>query len=194
LVSIITGMGVAALFSWFIKSSRPEYFTTSLALLIIFPVLAAFCLWMAYLIGKKFLFVYQFAKFIMIGAFFALFDLVILNGLMAYFGIKIDQVIKYSIFIAVSFIITTSIKYFVDKYWAFEKKEGGSTHTEFGKFFIVTIISLVLQLGIASYIFAEVMAPAGVPVMIWANIGKILGIAVASIWNFVGYKFIVFKK
>ena len=193
ILSIITGEGVALLFAWLIKNSKPELFSASLSLLIIFPILAVFCMWLAYLIGKKFLFVFQFAKFIIIGVFFALFDLVILNSLMAYFGITAEERTRYLVFVGTSFIITTMVKYIGDKFWAFEKKQGEKVHSELGKFFLVTLISLGLQIGVASYIFARVI-PQGIPVFVWANIGKILGIAVASIWNFLGYKFIVFKK
>jgi hypothetical protein len=39
------------------------------------PLLSLFCLWLAFLIGKKFLFVYQAAKFFLIGAFAAVVDI-----------------------------------------------------------------------------------------------------------------------
>jgi putative flippase GtrA len=190
ILAIAAGLGVGLLFSWFLKN---EKVSSSLVWLlpIIFPILCIFALWVASLIGKKFLFVYQLAKFCVIGAFFAVFDLVILNSLMWYFGISTG--LMYILFVSISFIITTSVKYIGDKFWAFEKNEK-SNNIEFGKFFIVTIISLAIQAGIAELVVNVWGPQGGISSATWANIGKMAGILVAMSWNFLGYKFIVFKK
>jgi putative flippase GtrA len=48
--------------------------------------------------------------------------------------------------------------------------------------------------AIASFIVNVIGPQFGISSLIWANIGKIGGIIGAFIWNFLGYKFIVFKK
>jgi putative flippase GtrA len=121
-----------------------------------------------------------------------LIDLVILNVLLESFGITEGAV--YTVLVGVSFIVATCLKYVADKYWAFEKKEGTGAGSEFGKFFIITLISGFIQTGIASLIVNQIGPQFGASSMVWANVGKIAGIAVASIWNFLGYKFVVFKK
>jgi len=63
---------------------------------------------------------------------------------------------------------------------------------ELGVFFLVTGISGLIQVSVASLFFkflVFVVSP-----FLAGNIGKILGIVVASLWNFLGYKFLVFKK
>lgn len=190
-LSLITGEGVAWLFIWFLKNSQIKADFLYWILPIVFPILALIGLWVCYLIGKKFIFVYQLAKFLLIGAFFALFDLVILNLLMIKFGIT--EGTGYDVFVTISFIIATIVKYGADKFWAFEKKEG-QVGTEFGKFFIITLISAGIQIGVA-HIIVNIIGPKfGITDFVWGSVGKIGGIAVASAWNFVGYKFIVFKK
>jgi len=192
ILALVTGEGVGILFAWFAKNSAINIPYLSWVFPIFFPFLSLFCLWIAYLIGKKFTFVFQLAKFILIGAFFALFDLVVLNGLMEWF--EITKGVKYSIFVGISFVIATIIKYVADKYWAFEKTEGSKMGIEFTGFFIVTLISGGIQIGIASLI-VNVSGPMfGMSPLVWANVGKIGGIVVASAWNFIGYKFIVFRK
>ena len=119
ILSLITGEGVAWLFIWFLKNTKIGAGLLYWILPIFFPFLALFCLWIAYLIGKKFIFIFQLAKFILIGAFFALFDLVILNFLMFYFGIT--KGIDYLIFVSISFIIATVTKYVADKFWLLKK-------------------------------------------------------------------------
>jgi len=161
------------------------------SLAIIFPLLSVFCLWIAYLIGKKFLFIYQFAKFILIGALATIFDLGVLSFFIKYAGVEAG--INYSIFKGVSFIVATIAKYFADKFWAFEKKETTEAGKEFGKFFIVTMIGLGVNVGIASVVVN--MGPKfGMALDTWANIGGIAAVLPTFIWNFVGYKFLVFKK
>jgi len=192
ILSLITGLGVGILFSWLVKNSEINIPFLNWILPIFFPFFSLFCLWIAYSIGKKFIFVFQLAKFLLIGALFALFDLIILNGLMKWFGIA--EGTKYSIFVGVSFVIATTVKYVADKYWAFEKKEGSDIRKEFIGFFIITLISGGIQVGIASLIVNIVGPMFGMSSLAWANVGKIGGIVVASAWNFIGYKFIVFKK
>ncbi len=192
IIALISGEGVAWLFVWFIKELAIEITFLNWVLPIFFPILALVGLWISYLIGKRYLFVFQGVKFLLIGALFALFDLVILNSLMGYFGIT--KGIVYSIFVTISFVIVTTIKYIADKYWAFEKPEKEKMGIEFTGFFIITLISGVIHIGVASLLVNIIGPQFAILPLIWANIGKILGITVASIWNFLGYKFIVFKK
>jgi putative flippase GtrA len=191
-LALITGEGVAFLFVWLIKNSPLSLPFLNWALPIFFPILAVFGIFVAEIVGRKFLFVYQLAKFALVGAFFAVFDLIILNSLMAYFGITKKEILKYAIFVAISFTIVTIFKYFANKYWAFEKFEKERMEKEFGIFFLVTLISGLIQMGVASISFkflVSVISP-----LLAGNLGKIFGIVVASLWNFLGYKFLVFKK
>lgn len=192
ILALVTGEGLAWLFTWLLGGFEIEIKFLSWVLPIFLPVLAVFGLWICCLIGKKYLVVFQLGKFLLIGAFFALIDLGILDFLMKIFGIT--EGIAYSIFVTASFIIVTSIKYLGDKFWAFEKMEKEKIGVEFGQFFVITLISGGIHIIIASIIVNTVGPQFGASSFIWANIGKILGIAVASIWNFLGYKFIVFKK
>ncbi len=195
ILALITGEGVAWLFVWLIKNSPNINLPFLYWLLpVSFPILAIAGIWISYLIGKRFLVVYQLAKFLLIGAFFAIFDLIILNVLLEYFGISRDEAVKYAVFVATSFVIATTVKYVADKYWAFEQTERKQMGTEFGKFFIITLISGGIQVGVASLVFNIFTPLLGMTELVGANIGKIFGIIVASAWNFIGYKFIVFKK
>ena len=191
-LSLIVGEAVALFFCWLLKNSQFRVSFLFWLLLILFPLLSFFCLWISYLIGKKFIFVFQLAKFVLIGALFAIFDLTILNFLMKYFDIT--EGVKYLIFVAISFMITTIIKYFADKYWAFEKQDKEKVSIEFSLFFGITLISAGIQIGVA-HILVNVIGPCcGINHLVWGNVGKIGGIIIASCWNFLGYKFIVFKK
>ncbi len=192
ILSLAAGEGVALLFDWLLKNSQVQGAFLYWLLPIVFPLLSLFCLWLAYLVGKKFIFVFQLAKFLLIGALFAVFDLAILNGLMEYFNATSGT--KYLIFVTISFIIATSAKYFVDKFWAFEKASADKASSEFVLFFAITAISAGIQIGIAHIIVNVIGARLGLNPLVLGNVGKIAGIAIASAWNFIGYKFFVFKK
>jgi len=195
ILALTTGEGVAWLFVWLIKNSPNINLPFLYWLLpVSFPILAILGIWISYLIGKRYLFVYQLAKFLLIGALFAIFDLIIFNFLLEYFGISKEERLKYAFFVITSFIIVTTIKYIADKYWAFEKASREQRGLEFGKFFTITLISGGIQVGVASFIFAAAPSLFGMTELVVGNIGKTGGIIVASIWNFLGYKFIVFKS
>ena len=192
ILALIAGLGIGVLFAWLIKNSALQIPYLMWVLPIIFTLASLFCLWLSYLIGRKFIFVFQLAKFVLIGAVFALLDLVVLNAFLQWFGITKGA--KYSLFVGISFVIATCVKYIADKYWAFEKKESEKVGSELTAFFIITLISGGIQVGIASLIVDIINPLFGFSALAWANIGKIGGIVVASAWNFLGYKFIVFKK
>jgi putative flippase GtrA len=189
---IITAEGVAGLFLWLIKNSPLNLPFLNWLLPILFPILAILGIWIAEILGQKFPFIYQLAKFSLVGAFFAVFDLAVLNILMVYLGITKEEILKYAIFVAISFAIVTTFKYFANKYWTFEKFEKEGIEKEIGIFFLVTAISGIIQVGVASLLFKFLISV--VSPFLAGNIGKILGIAVASLWNFLCYKFLVFKK
>jgi len=185
LVALVTGLVVALYFINLFKN--PVFW----ALVVVFPLLAVFCLWIAYLIGKKYLFIYQFAKFILIGALATIFDLLTLSVFIKYSGA--DAGLTYSVLKGISFIVATIAKYFADKFWAFEKKETTEAGKEFGKFFFVTIIGLFVNVLTASVV-VDMGPKFNLPADTWANIGGIVAVLPTFLWNFIGYKFLVFKK
>ena len=192
ILAAVTGEGVAILFLWLFKSL--PFFLPIFKFLfpILFPILSIFGIFVAEILGRKFLILYQLAKFLLIGAFFAVFDLILLNFLMAWFGISKEEIIKYAIFVAISFTIVTIFKYFANKFWAFEKFEKEKMEVEFGKFFLITFFSLLIQAGLATFSFKILVQ--NFPPILAGNLGKLFGIIGASAWNFLGYKFLVFKK
>ena len=114
IISIAISELTAIYFVFLFKNIYPSVWW----LLIIFPILGAIGIWVAYLIGKKYLAIYQLAKFLLIGAMTALVDLAILNLLIFIFGIAVG--ITFTVFKTISFIIAFSTKYLGDKLWAFE--------------------------------------------------------------------------
>ncbi len=159
---------------------------------VLIPLVSILGLWITSVIGQKILVIYQLAKFALIGAIFAVIDLTILNFLIEFFNAKSG--VRYLLFVTVSFVLATAAKYVFDKFWAFEQNKKGGLRSEFIGFFAVTIISGVIQVSFA-YIIVDIFGSSlNLESSLLANIGKLGGIVVASVWNFLGYKFFVFKK
>jgi len=161
-------------------------------LAVVFPILAPFCLWLAALMGKKIVSLYQLAKFLLIGVIATIFDLGTLSIFINLSGI--DSGRAFTAFKGVSFVIATALKYLPDKYWAFKKTEVVDKRKEFAQFFGVTLVGLVINMYIADLLVNQLGPQFGLPDKLWANIGGIAATAAVFIWNFVGYKFFVFKK
>jgi len=166
-------------------------FSSILFLIFFFLIFANIALWIASLIGKKIAIVFQIAKFAAVGAFNTFLDWGIVNLLMALTGIFGG--LWYSLFNVISFLTANSGSYFWNKYWTFSTKDSGSKGGFF-QFFGVTIVGLGIKVGIASVIVNVINHPASMTPARWANIGLALGTLLALVWNFLGYKFIVFKK
>jgi len=195
-IDIILALGCGEVIAWFFYSIlenlgvRINFLNLILAVFI--PLITLFCLWVSWLLGKKFLWIFQVAKYLLIGVLATMVDLGILNLLMLVSGIASG--IFYSVFKGISFIVATCSKYFGDKFWAFEKMEKAGMKKEFGQFFLVTLVGFGINVGFASLIVNVIGPQFEITPKLWANVGGIIAAISAAAWNFIGYKFIVFKK
>ncbi len=190
-LALVTGEITAWFFYYLLKdvASGIPYFQWILA--VSFPILAVMGIWISWWLGKRFVWIFQLAKYLLIGVLATITDLGVLNFLMLASGVTFG--LWYSVFKGISFIVATCAKYFGDKFWAFEKMEKKGIGKEFGQFFIVTLIGLGLNVGMASLVVNMIGPQFGLSGTLWANIGGIAAAFGVTAWNFIGYKFIVFK-
>ncbi len=187
-------------------------FYWTLVIWLILPIISLVCLWLAFLIGKKLLFVFQGAKFFLVGAVATVVDLKIFEFLFwtrALFFMKNSArpstFIGALVFIflilgnpiiakSISFIVSTFLKYWGNKYWAFQKHEKENMHKEIVQFFIITFVGLLIDVSFFYY-FTKIMGPQfTIPIGVWLKLSVIFAALAAALWNFLGYKFLVFKK
>ena len=162
-------------------------FYYSLILWIAFPIISLFFLWTAFLIGRKVLFFYQITKFLLVGAAATVIDLKFFE-LLSWFSVN------FIISKGISFIGATSLKYWGNKHWAFLQHESINMHIEIIKFFAITLIGLFIDV-LSFYYFVKIIGPQfSIPVAIWVKFSVIFAALIAALWNFLGYKFLVFKK
>ncbi len=158
----------------------------------ILPITALFGLWITYLLGKKFIFIFQAGKYFLIGAFSAVVDIKIFQLSTLIFGIfalTLPLIAK-----TISFLMATLVKYWGNKHWAFLKLETDGIIREIIQFFAVTLVGLAIDLS-AFYYFTAILGPQyNIPVVVWRDLSIIFAALAAAVWNFAGYKFFVFKK
>lgn len=164
----------------------------SWSLIIIFPTLTLLGMFIASRLGKRFLFILQVARFALVGAFNTFIDLGILNFFIWTSGIAVG--IFYSVFKGIAFLVATINSYFFNKYWTFGKVEEGPGAKEFFKFLGTAAIGLFLNVGIASLVVNVIGPQFGITEKIWASVGALTATLIAWVWNFIGSKFLVFKK
>lgn len=153
---------------------------------------AAFGIAFGYALSKIRPFFFQLAKFGLIGVTNAVVDLGIYN-LFIYLS---DVSSGHLIIIFKCFSVLTAIlnSYVWNKFWSFEKKEAKHLGREFAQFFMVSFVGLLLNVGITAFVVNIIGTPDGFTEKVWANVGGISASVLVLSWNFIGYKYFVFKK
>jgi len=155
-------------------------------------ILSALGIATGYFLSKIRPFFFQLAKFGLIGVANTVVDLGIYN-LFIYLS---DVSSGYLIVVFKSFSVLAAIvnSYVWNKFWSFEKKEVHNVGEEFTQFLMVSLVGLLLNVGITAFVVNVIGAPVGVAEKTWANVGGLTASILVLTWNFIGYKFFVFKK
>ena len=205
-LGILCGFLIGLMFMPVLAIANPDlYIRLKIAILPFFVIGTPFGLVITYLIGRKFPVVQQFGKFFVTGVLNVLIDFGVLTLLTIfikkYFQIESVDILLavgvlvvtvYSLYKAASFTVANINSYFWNKYWTFEKS--GREKTEFVQFFIVSIVGFIINVAVASFVFKYIHPLGGMNYEQWGLIGAAAGSIVGLVWNFLGYKFLVFKE
>jgi len=151
----------------------------------------------------------QISKFVIVGVINTGIDFAVLNLLTSLTKIYSGKWIV--VFNSISFTAAVINSYFMNKRWTFHQsadiarppadnqklnsKERGQKQTpkEFMQFVIVSVIGISIN-DIIVYGITTFTAPLfGLSEKLWVNAAKICATATSMVWNFIGYKFFVFK-
>jgi putative flippase GtrA len=140
----------------------------------------------------------QVLRFGIIGVSNTAVDFIVLNTLILTFGLTVQDP-RFTLFKIISFLVALTNSFIWNRLWVFrkeaEEKEKESTKREAIEFFMVSIVSFLINIGTATIVYhlAHHFLPE-TSQFILANIGTLAGSLLAFTSNFFGYKFIVFRK
>jgi putative flippase GtrA len=205
--SLGAGFLIGVLLMPVLKVAKPSLFD-ALALFIVpfFLIATPLGTLIAYKIGKRLAIIWQLAKYAVVGGMNTLVDIGILTIVILVsknFGVLAEAFIYsgiitltfYSIYKGFSFIIANINSFYWNKYWTFSSQDPEQkSPAQFVQFFVVSLIGLLINVFIASLVFRSVPPFAGLNPDQWGLIGAAAGSLTGMVWNFLGYKFIVFEK
>ncbi|QQG45162.1 MAG: GtrA family protein [Candidatus Sungiibacteriota bacterium] len=162
-----------------------------LALPLAVPVIFVAGIWVGGFVSRWFGFFSQLSKFAAVGFLNTAIDFGVLNVLSILTGVTGGFILGGVNVPGFSLAVINS--YFWNKFWVFRDRTEKGVFEDFPKFLAVTLLGLLLNSGIVVFITTYVPPILPVGQDVWLNIAKAAATAVALVWNFVGYKFLVFR-
>lgn len=209
LLGTLSGLIIGLLLLPILKNAQPGlYDSVDVFVVPFFVVGVPVGLVLASWIAKKIALVWQLAKFLVIGVMNTLVDL----GVLALITIVVTNdsstiasqdtwftaltltVTYYSLYKGFSFIVANINSFFWNKYWTFGSTAAAQAPVQFFQFFLVSIIGFAINVVIASLVFSFFAGSERLTVEQAGLVGALFGSVIGLAWNFIGYKFFVFKK
>jgi putative flippase GtrA len=162
-----------------------------LTLLVGVPSLTLVGVLVAGFIGRRFLIIWQIAKFILIGFLNTAVDFGVLNALVFATGYDKGWPIAALNVAATAIAVTNS--YFWNRRWVFESARGPAG-VEFAEFVLVSVSAIFIGSGIVAGVTTYISPMFGLTSEQWVNVAKGMASVFSMIWNFIGYKFVVFRR
>lgn len=131
----------------------------------------------------------QALRFCIVGVINTCVDLAVLNVLI-YFEPRGASGLRYSLFKAMSFLAAVTNSYLLNRRFTFNSRKAVSSSQVTG-FLVISLGGLAINVGVATAIATFVPAPAAL-LPYWPTIAAVTGIPVGLIWNFFGYRYLVF--
>lgn len=155
------------------------------------PIIVLFLSYLSFYLGKSYGVIFQFGKFVLVGISNTAVDLGLLNGLI--FLTDKDSGAYYTLFKAASFAVGLINSYAWNKFWAFGDKKFSGLGSQFTTFSTISLVGFFINVSVASVIVNIDPPFQGISHGLWANVGALIALFFTIIWNFLGYKFFVFR-
>ncbi|PIR44209.1 hypothetical protein COV23_01090 [Candidatus Wolfebacteria bacterium CG10_big_fil_rev_8_21_14_0_10_31_9] len=204
ILGTIAGLLIGLLFLPVFKTTKSDFFDTyALVAVFFFLIATPVGLVIFKKLSEKISVLWQVGKFGVIGVLNTLVDwgvlVILILAFRKYFIIEssnsfIFGLTFYSLYKAISFIIANINSYYWNKYWTFSSGILQKTKVEYLQFLAVSVVGFLLNVGIATYVFSFINPIGGLNTDQWGIIGAVVGSVAGLIWNFLGYKFVVFKQ
>lgn len=194
IASLVIG-GMAALLMLAISRnlSLPAAATPYLTpFLIVFPLVTLGIIAVGSSLGRRARILYQFTKYVLVGGLNFLIDLGVLNFLIALTNRSRGG--YANAFKAASCLVAMTWSFFWNKFWTFGSVSTARAGHQFLKFFAVSAAGLLINVACFSIINNSIGPPGGIPPRTWANVAAMGSGVISILWNFLGYRFVVFRR
>jgi len=131
----------------------------------------------------------QIIRFGIVGVINTAVDLLTLNLLIAWAPSGASGW-RYSIFKAIAFSIAVCNSYLMNRRFTFQSRKP-MTSEEASQFVVISLVGLLINVGVATA-FVSLIPPPSALADYWPTIAAISGIPAGLLWNFLGYRYIVF--
>jgi putative flippase GtrA len=132
-------------------------------------------------------------RFIIVGIINTFVDLGVLNLLiqLTHTG---EKGLHFMLIKTTSFMVAVMNSYYLNRRWTFADKGRQKSFMRAGsQFLVVSLIGAVVNVGTASYVATFVPPLSGLE-KLWPSAAALVGTACSFVWNFIGYKYIVFTS
>lgn len=190
LISVVVsyGIGLFLIPTLITTNSYSKIPSPYLILYVVFPFVIVIGMILAWYLSKKIRILWQIAKFALIGVLNTAIDFGILNFLILVTNITKGASIGLINIPAFSIAVVNS--YYWNRRWVFE----GAKEGNFLIFLAITVIGLAVNTFVVIVITTYIPPLFGLSETLWVNVAKVFATGFSMVWNFVGYKLIVFKK
>ncbi len=163
-------------------------------LLGVIPVIWLLGILLGRILSVKIPFMIQFARYVAAGFLSFSIDFAVYNILLSYFGVTSGP--KLVLSKGISFMTGNFNAYTWNHFWVFGDKRdpNESILKEYGRFLSVSVVGLVINVAVTVFFTDIIGVRGGFTPEAWANIAGVIAVAAVILWNFAGYKLIVFKK
>ncbi len=155
------------------------------------PFLWVAGVWFGGFLSRWLPFMAQFGKYAAVGFLNASIDFGILNAISMATGVTAGFVVGGVNIPGFSVAVFNS--YLWNRLWTFRQPEGEGLFDDVPKFLLVTGIGLAINSGVVVLLTTYVTPFFGITSVAWLNVAKVIASATSLLWNFLGYKFVVFK-
>lgn len=166
-------------------------------LLVLLPLVGAILFTVGMVVGgvlaRRISFFTQLSKFAAVGFLNTAIDFGVLNLLSMVTGVT--EGFKIGGVNVPGFMVAVVNGYFWNQLWVFRaRSEGEGILHDFPKFLAVTVFGLLINSSIVVFLTTYIDPIANVPKETWLNLAKVAATAISMVWNFIGYKFLVFRE
>jgi len=190
---IIGGMAALLMFAVSRSVSLPAVARPYLApALVSFPLATLGTIAVGSFLGRRAQVFYQFTKYALVGGLNFLLDLGVLNLLIHV--TTISQGAYANALKAISFLVAVTWSYFWNRFWTFSAGSASRPGRQFVKFFVISAVGLLINVSAFALINSSFWAHRGIPARTWVNIAAAGASITSVLWNFLGYKVVVFRR